>query len=122
MSGIWKLHRDPGSDAIRAARDGDCGAVQLCDLIDDGEPQPAAVPGRIRQAIKSLAHPLPVRLGYAGAGVFHGEEWLAVHPTGTDGDAAVAGSVLERIVDQITQQIIEQRGIGLEGDRLRLDS
>ena len=80
-------------------------------FFDDGEPQAAAVAGRVGQTIKSLPHPMSVGFRNADSRVLDGEERLAAPLAATDGHPTARGGVFERVVDQIAQKIIDQRRI-----------
>src|SRR6266404_4624243 len=106
-----KLHLYPGTVAVGSRADRHGCVVQLGDLIDDGKPQAAAVPRRIGQSIKPLQYAVPVRFRDSGSGVFHGEAGSAVFLAGADGYAAAGRGVFQGVVDQIAEEIVDERGV-----------
>src|SRR5579863_4381789 len=64
-----ELDQDPGAGPVRTRPQRQGGVIQAGDLIDDGEPESAAVPGGIRHPVEPLPHPRAFGFGNAGAGV-----------------------------------------------------
>src|ERR1700738_3637205 len=101
MPNLRKLDQYFGAQAARSRADTHRSAIKLRDLVDDGEPQAAAVSGGVRQSKEPLPSPLALRLRNARAGVFYGQVRRPSPCPCADGDAASRWGVLQGVVHQI---------------------
>src|SRR5581483_8435404 len=91
-------------------------AVQASNLLDDGEPEPASLAIGIRYPIEALEDAGALLLRDPGSVVHHRELGLMAS-LDDDRDPSGASSIAERVIDQVRQELAQQTGIAIDGDR-----
>src|SRR6266850_7215610 len=115
MLSMGKFYLNPAAFPARARADLERRAVRGRDLAHDGEPKPAARACGARHAVEALDHALALAGGNSGSIVFDFDE-RPPFPVPGNGfarsrphrDAAAAGQVFERVVDQVAERLAEQ--------------
>ena len=84
-------------------------AMVECDVFDDGQPDPAAVPFPLRgwNSVKTLEDPLQVFRGDSAAIVIHAKIDAAVRGLHSGNHNPLRPTVQNRILDQVVQSLLQ---------------
>src|SRR5207253_4090393 len=129
MRDIAERLRRREDDAERAALSDlavqlDAAAVQLDDLLGDGEPQagPLRPAGeQVVGAVEPLEDPFSVMWPHAGSVVLHLDGDVAPRAPGAHADALVLPSVLHRVVQQVEHHLRHGVAIHVHGRKLWIE-
>src|SRR5256885_627188 len=107
--------RERRAASFAVACRGDAAAVELDDVLDDGQSEPEAAV-RARRAAVALAEALEDQrkelAGDALAGVGHGDaHGVALELVGADGDRAARRRELDRVREQIPDHLLQALGV-----------
>src|ERR1700728_1258397 len=106
-----KANAHARSPTLRRHANAEVRVVSPGDLIHDRQTQPAARPGRAGQAVEALAHAQSCRLFNAGTVVLDFEKRVPLLDAAAHRDVPAGRCVFKSVVDQITQQVLQQPGI-----------
>ena len=107
--------------AVGARPDRERGAVETGDLIDDRQPQAAAVSGRVRASDRTAASRARARSpGCRGPYPPPARKGLPLVFPALTVTAPPRGRVLEGVVDQIAEQVVQERRVGHDRNGLHL--
>ena len=87
----------------------------------DREPEPGAAARRVLQGAEPLEDTLAVLRRDPGTVVRHLEPHYVIHPAGPDPNDAALRAVPGRIVEQVGQQLVQPRPVGIDDESRWLD-
>ena len=116
--GERKAHRDLEAAGAARVLERDRSAVVLDDLLDDRQPEPAAVGAVAGAAVEAVEHPRSLLGRNPGPAVAHLERGPRAVAEHGNVDATRRGRVAHRIVDQIGEQGPQRGGGARRGHRL----
>ena len=108
-------HRQPDVDAQTRAAGSvgkfDRAAMGRDDFPDDRKPEACSFDGRWRETVEALEHALPFFQRDARAVILHDQLHVAIDAGEADCDRATIRNMAQRVVDEIEDELAEQRNM-----------